>query len=124
MTKLYEVDHEYYCNDGNYFDNKCLQEYKCWSDYLAENRDAEDYYNLIFRWDWVANEDEDENVIKSDDIYYRESTLKLYYMGQRKGLFRIVHVQVCKADEPKVREFLEKKWEYLKTLWLPFGELK
>ena len=68
--------------------------------------------NLVFRFDWfVPTEDNGEEV----------EVLKLYYMGQRKGLFRSVLIRVCSKNEPSVREFLEQRWKHLSKLWEPFA---
>lgn len=37
-------------------------------------------------------------------------------MGQRKGLFRWVTVEVCRADEQAVRDWLQVRWEHMKEL--------
>jgi len=111
---LWEIDHPYYCNEGNYFSNDCVNEFDSWRDYISCRGDEDTEYNLIFRWDWVAPDE------PSQDIYYRDGLLKLFYMGQRKGIFSVVIISVCEADEPIVREFLLKRFESIKAIWEPF----
>jgi hypothetical protein len=31
---LWEMDHPYYCSEGNYFNNECHAEFATWSDFL------------------------------------------------------------------------------------------
>jgi hypothetical protein len=78
---------------------------------------ANEDLNLLFRWDWEPPTDDDENVVWQGDENYRDGTLKLFYMGQRKAYCSSHHVEVCRADEPAVREFLEKKWAHMQRLW-------
>lgn len=109
--KLSEVEHDYYCNDANYFGGQCLQEFSSWQSFLDEQGDADMDYNLLFRWDWRP---------AGEDWGLESDTLCLYYVGQRKGLFRIVHVSgVTKADEAEIRAWLSLRWEHLVRLWSP-----
>lgn len=110
---LYEAEHRYYCADCNYFSNYCSFSYGSWSDFIAVAANEDHDLNLVFRWDW------EENEIQEEDPYYRNGTLHLYYMGQRIGLFFIVQVDVCKADEPAIREFLQIKFDKIKSIWSP-----
>lgn len=116
---LWEIKHDYYCSDSNYYNNDCEQEYKSWWDFISEEGDSELDYNLIFRWDWQEGEDYDLPEFNGDDNY-RNAKLKLYFMGQRKGLFRSVTIEVCRADEKQIIVFLQKRWQYIKDLWQPF----
>lgn len=119
---LWEIDHSYYCNEGNYFSNKsCESYYKSWFEFAQEEKDADFDMNLVFRFDWVEN-DEDDNPTFNGDPNYRNGKLKIFWMGQRKGLYRWSIVEVCRNDEPEVIEFLKARWDHLKTLWLPISE--
>lgn len=61
MTKhLWEIDHPYYCNEGNYFASNgdlSASHFKSWADFIEENADADFDMNLVFRFDWVEGED-------------------------------------------------------------------
>lgn len=124
-THLWEVRHPYYCNEGNWFAGSfrdCSCHYERWQDFIAEQGDNDLDLNLLFRFDWEPPwEDGDcEKPIQwQGDENYRDSTLKLFYMGQRKGLYRWVTIDVCRADEPAVREWLRVRWEHMRTLWAP-----
>lgn len=109
---LWEVEHSYYCNEGNYFSNDCGSHFKSWSDFLAEMGDADKDYNLLFRWDWSMEHE-------SDDANYRNGKLSLFYMQQRKGKFTFCTVEVCRADEPAVVAYLQPHLDHLESLWAP-----
>lgn len=122
--RLWDVDHPYYCNEGNYFASGCGSHFSRWQDFLAAEGDADLDMNLVFRWDWVAPREDDEPdkpIQWHSDEYYRDCTLKLFYMGQRKGLFRYTTIDVCRADEPAVRDWLEVRFVHMLRLWAPFA---
>ena len=124
MKHLWEVDHDYYCNESNYFSNDCHSSHATWRDFEQSVADEDFDMNLIFRWDWSAPRKDDEPDGEPDwqgDENYRDSTLKLFYMGQRKGLFRCVEVSVCRADEPRIVAFLKPRYDHMMKLWLPFA---
>lgn len=84
-------------------------------------------YNLVFRFDWVPPYKEGDDVEWESEIEwkgdesYRDSVLKLFFMGQRKGLYWWVTIDVCRADEPAVREWLNTRWEHMRKLWAPLS---
>lgn len=115
---LWEVDHAYYCNDGNYYARDCGSEHKSWGEFIAEEGDADLDMNLVFRWDWKEGEDQGLGEYTGDD-YYRHARLHLYFMGQRKGAFRYSIVEVCRADEPAIIAYLQPRLDHLMSLWAP-----
>lgn len=120
-SHLWEAKHSYYCNEGNYFANESVgSEYKSFADFLEEWGGADKDYNLLFRWDWIENDDEDAPAWNGD-VNYRNGKLKLFYMGQRKGKFIYSVVEVCRADEPAVIAFLTSHWEHMRALWQPIN---
>jgi hypothetical protein len=126
MTHLWDVSHPYYCNEGNYFTtaSECSTHYSRWQDFVAEQGDNDLDMNLVFRFDWEPpwkDGDPDNAIEWQGDEYYRDSRLKLFYMGQRKGFYRWVTVDVCRADEPAVREWLQVRWDHMRTLWEPLS---
>jgi hypothetical protein len=117
---LWEVEHAYYCNEGNYYARESVESsYRSWADFLAENGDADMDYNLLFRWDWQERDDETGEPNFNGDVNYRNGTLLLFWLGQRKGLYRYSTVSVCRADEPAVLDYLRPRWEHLRSLWEP-----
>jgi hypothetical protein len=113
MKHLWEIEHPYYCNLGNYFDNNCGNEYESWADFAAEEGDSDFDMNLLFRFDWLEADPEERHWGNE------EEELRLFWIGQRKGLYRFTQIKVTKADEPAVREWLQKRLDYLLELWLP-----
>lgn len=102
MTHLWEIDHPYYCNEGNYYaPGDTIFEYDSWDDFIAEWDDADPDYNLVFRWDWSPEDD----------------VVSVFWMGQRKGLYQCTRTKVRKEDEPRVMAFLRPRWLHLRTLW-------
>lgn len=118
---LWEAKHPYYCNEGNFYSREsCEAYYKTWASFVESAADEDLDLNLIFRFDWNEN-DGSEDPTFNGDVYYRNGKLKLFYMGQRNGLYRWAIVEVCRADEPAVIEFLRPRWEHMQTLWAPLG---
>lgn len=123
MSKhLWEAKHSYYCNEGNYFSNESVERtYSSFADFLSKEGDSDMDYNLLFRWDWKEENDDGESNFNGD-VYYRNGELKLFWMGQRKGLYRYSIVDVCRADESAVIEFLKPRMLHLFSLWEPLAE--
>lgn len=121
MEHLWEVKHDYYCNEGNYYSSDCAFEYKSWHEFLEEMADADFDMNLLFRWDWSEEDDETGEPNFSGDINYRNGKLKLFYMQQRKGRYTYSQVDVCRADEQAVIDFLKPRMEHLINLWQPLS---
>jgi hypothetical protein len=112
IKHLWEIDHPYYCNEGNYYAHESVEgQYDSWANFLEEEGDSDMDYNLLFRWDWWKADPNDENHCNKTDV------LMLFWMGQRKGLYRYTTVHVTDADETEVKEWLAKRWAYLVLLW-------
>lgn len=120
MKRLWEIKHPYYMNEGNYFQNGCHTEYKTWADFKEEWSSSDMDYNWFVRWDWLEGEDNGAGEYAGDD-YYRNGRFMIQRIGQRKALLDSHEVSVCRADEPEIRNFLERYWEYMKTMWEPLS---
>lgn len=122
MKHLWEVDHPYYCAESNYYapgrEQPCSQ-HKSWAEFYEEYKDADFDLNLVFRWDWKEEDPETGDSTFNGDVNYRNGKLLVFWMGQRKGLYRWSEIEVCRADEPAVRAWLQKRWDYLAKLWEP-----
>ena len=103
---LWDVSHDYYCSEG-----AASETYENWDDFLEEMGDADEDYNLLFRWDWVSADDPD-NEITVDE-------LRLFYVHQRKGRIADITVKVSKSDEPRIIEYLRPLFAHLMGLWQP-----
>lgn len=106
-----QASHSYYCSDSNYYCNQAnspAQTYDSWEDFYSEWKDADKDYNMVFRFDMLEDEGKPE--------------LHLFYMLQRKGIFKPVTVMNIKEeDAPEITQFLQAHWEYVKALWTPFS---
>lgn len=120
---LWEGVHQYYCTEGGYThtqaSHQTIWEFKSLADFLDEMADCDMDYNLLFRCDWDETDSEGEGNTYTGDDNYRNGQLKLFFMHQRKGFHSCSIVDVCRADEPKVIEFLKPRLQYLVDLWSP-----
>lgn len=134
---LWEIDHPYYSSESNYFTNDYHTDYDSWAAFAEAEGGSDKDYNLLFRWDWdrsyahttdddLDNEAPDARRAFADryDDQERAFTLKLFYVLQRKGIYRAVEVAVCKADEPEVRKFLEGYAAHLRKVWEPLLDVE
>lgn len=115
---LWEVQHSYYCNLGTYNVTDTGGYFKTWTEFYNDFKDADKDYNLLFRWDWIEVDDNNNPTYNSDD-YYRNGKLYIFWIGQRKGLYRYDIIEVCRKDEPEVIKFLHTHFEHLQKLWEP-----
>jgi hypothetical protein len=123
-TRLWEVDHPYYCEEMNYFATPAgsvqpTKHYESWAEFYEEEGECAFDMNLLFRWDWREADPPNEELwgIKVE-------TLFLFWMGQRNGIYRWTTVHVSKSDEPAIREWLLKRLNYLVELWEPLFPAK
>lgn len=128
---LWEIEHPYFCSDHNYYVSPVEQQqngvYADWEAFVADwgvrawAYDETDS-NLIFRWDWHTAERLNEGYAVSGDDAYRHDRLELFFMLQRKGLYRPVMIErMDRRYEPEVRAFLELHARKLAELWAPLG---
>lgn len=124
MSKhLWEIDHPYYCNQGNYYASESVEDkHKSWGSFITKNADADMDMNLAFRFDWHEGQENGLGEFTGDPNY-RNGELLIFWMGQRKGLYRYSRIEVCRNDEPAVIEFLRPRWEHMKLLWEPIAEV-
>jgi hypothetical protein len=111
---LWETKHQYYWNEGCFHERGHHFRYDSFAAFLEDRGDADDDLNLVARWDWRDDTDDDENVITPGT-----GELSVFYVVQRKGFTQSCAVRVTAADEPAVRSFLAAKWEHMKALWAP-----
>jgi hypothetical protein len=111
---LWEIEHPYYCNEGNYYapgNDQPTEAHESWEAFVAEEGDSDMDMNLVFRWDWRKADPDEERWGNETDV------LLIFFMGQRKGLYRWVEIQVTDADEPAVKKWLKARWQHLTLLW-------
>ena len=113
---LWEVDHPYYCNQGNYYapgNQQPTMHYESWQEFFDAEGDSDADMNLLFRFDWRKADPNGENWGNKTD------QLSLFWIGQRKVLYRWSTIEVMDADEPAARAWLQTRLDCLLTLWEP-----
>jgi hypothetical protein len=125
MTQhLWEVDHPYYGPEGSFWANwsqqgPYIQKYESWQEFVDEGgmADADLDMNWCYRWDWKKwpTEDYEEDVNEAE-----KEQLLLFWMMPRKGIMATSTINVTEADEPAVREWLQVRADYMRSMWEPF----
>lgn len=104
------VDHDYYCNESNYYSNEARLEYETFEEFLNEFGDADVDMNLVFRWDLKLKDD------SIDNGYYME----IFQMKQRKGIFTPIEVMnFTENDIDSFIKYITPHIEKLKNIWKP-----
>lgn len=104
--------HSYYCSETAYDSVDEPLQYDSWESFFEEEGDSDFGYNLLFRYDFERYYDFEAD--KETD----ELVLKLFFIGQRKGIFRCVVIRnIEPGDMPKIETFLAPRWKYLQSLW-------
>jgi len=121
VTHLWEVDHPYYCSEGNYYVggakwHEVHTSYESWQEFQEGWGTSDHDMNLVFRWDWQRTNpaDLDEGEEPSPD------RLQVFWVLQRKAILRSTECIVTPEDEPAVRAWLAERARTIATLWAPF----
>lgn len=120
--ELKETEHNYYCSNANYYvgngngENYGLCTHENWTEFqeewLLNDGTLDDDFNHVFRFDVREKEDDEGNA--TGEFY-----LMLYFVLQRKGIFRPVRInQITKEDMPSIKDFLSGRWDYLREQWV------
>lgn len=123
--RLYEIDHPYYCAEGNYFKTGQHLTYGSWAEFHDEWGDLDDDLNAVFRWDWKTPDPADycpadcDGHDDGDCDEMPAPALHVYWVLQRKAILRSTACAVTEADEPAVREWLTRKARYVASIWEP-----
>lgn len=121
--ELKETNHSYHCCVSNYYasraENYGRSDYDTWNDFKEgwriDTTTIDDDYNHVFRFD-IREKRNDKN----EPI--GEFELLLYFILQRKGIFRPVWIKnITKEDMDEIEQFLKDRWEYLKGQWEEFS---
>jgi hypothetical protein len=111
---LWEIKHPYYCNQGNFFApgmQQPFERYESWQDFHVSEGNSDFDMNLAFRWDWRKADPDEESWGNETDV------LLIFWMGQRKGIYRWSEIEVTDSDENAIREWLTARWNHLRLLW-------
>lgn len=121
---LWEHDHPYYANTGNYFEGYPFPGTRSgtWAEFIEEMGDADEDMNLVYRWDWIKADPADYEYEHEEDPNFElpGDRLMVFYMGQRKAYCWSWEIAVTEADEPAVRDWLARKADHMCRLWSPF----
>jgi len=120
VRRLWEIDHPYYCSEGNYYVgglrwNEVHSEYASWQDFIDEWGTTDHDMNLVFRRDWKRDDGEylEEGEEPEPDKLY------VYWVLQRKAILRSTECIVTEADEPAVQAWLADRATTIAALWEP-----
>ncbi|MEU0393869.1 hypothetical protein ABZ208_14000 [Streptomyces sp. NPDC006208] len=113
MTHLWEIDHPYYANEGNYYKGGLHNLFASWDEFTTSTFfDGDRDLNLVYRWDWrKPGHHEHEGA----------ETLLLFFMLQRKAICCSAEIPVTEADEPRVRWFLQDCAQTMRQIWEPIA---
>ncbi|MFE0088818.1 hypothetical protein [Streptomyces sp. NPDC059016] len=113
MTHLWEIDHPYYANEGNYYEAGHHNLVSSWDEFTTTTWfDGDRDLNLLYRWDWRK---------PGHHEWTGAETLLLFFMLQRKAICCSVEIRVTEADEPRVRWFLEDCAQTMRAIWEPIA---
>lgn len=100
---LKDAEHPYCgtASDSDYYDSADA--------FLESVSQLDQDLNLLYRWDYDKDEYSDNP----------EPYIEFFYIQQRRGRIYSSRVKYAVEDEPKLREYIEAQFEYLKKLWSP-----
>ena len=112
ITHLWEVDHPYYCQEGNYFKPGQHTHFASWAEFTEETLfvTADRDQNFLIRWDWRK---------PGFHEWEGQEYLLLFFVLQRKAILCSVEMPVSEADEPAVRCFLTECAQTMRATWEP-----
>ena len=136
VLHLWEIDHPYYCSEGNYYARPGQGQhgvFESWADFASPSGfagmltignllyDFDDELNFLWRWDWKRSDPSDYAYEIEDDPDFEipGDSLCLYFMFQRKACNGSAEVAVTEADEPAVRAWLTKRAAKMRLTWAP-----
>lgn len=124
-TKLWDVDHPYYCNESNHFAQGWNIQHGSWAEFVEGMGASDPDLNLLFRWDWKRYAGDDGPDLEPGDSGAGRTIrheLQTFWVMQRKGIFCCHEIDVTEEDEPAVREWLTGRFKHLLRLWEPLGD--
>ena len=118
MAHLWEIDHPYYCQEGNYFKNDQHTLFASWAEFTETTFHGGDRdLNLLIRWDWKSYRRSPDPLLQDDEA---EDELLLFFVLQRKAWLCSVGIRVTDEDEPTVRAWLAECAVAMRDTWEPF----
>lgn len=123
--ELKPTNHSYLSSNSNYYvnanENFGRSEYDTWQQFkahwLEEELEIDHDYNHLFRFDIKPQIDEETEEESPDAL-----SLHLYYVLQRKGIYRPVLIRsISEEDMPEIEKYLMECWAYLQGQWTEFS---
>ena len=106
--------HDYYCSDSSYYGLGFETKYETFADFYAVMGHSDEDMNLVFRFD-IHEKDETKN----------EYFMEIFIVHQRKGRFVPFFIEtIYETDFDMIKEYLEIKYNKIKSLWKPFSLTK
>lgn len=118
VQHLWDHDHPYYCNEGNYYERGMHDTYSSWAEFYEAWGDADEDYNCVFRWDWKVPDPADYADYDGGPPVPPQR-LFVYWVLQRKAILRSTECVVTADDEPEVRAWLANRAAYMASIWAP-----
>ncbi|MFD6968344.1 hypothetical protein [Streptomyces sp. NPDC059949] len=118
IVHLWEIDHPYYCAEGNYFKAGQHTLFESWADFTEETTfySGDRDLNLLIRWDWKSYRRDPDLLSRDEDA---EDELLLFFVLQRKAWLCSAAVTVTDDDEPAVRAWLAECAQTMRATWEP-----
>lgn len=116
-ARLWEIDHPFYAEEGNFYSNDCANECESWQEFLDDMGDSDPDLNLLYRWDWDTPDPDD---YEADEEVPGEALL-LFFVGQRKAILMSWRVIVTRDDEPAIRAWLTERSKTITAVWSPIS---
>lgn len=122
--RLWDSTHPYYCQEGNFYVgglrwHEVHETFDSWADFHEAWGDADDDYNLVFRWDWDIPDPADYDIEPDMGDEMPKTMLKVYWVLQRKAILRSTFCVVTPDDEPAVRAWLTERAKKIVAIWSP-----
>jgi hypothetical protein len=116
VTHLWEIDHPYYCSEGNFYKTGLANRFESWTEFTETTFYSGDHdQNLAFRWDWTSWRRHPDPDLRSDS----PDELHLFFVLQRKAILCSAAIQVTDEDEPAVRAWLVDRAKTITAMWAP-----
>lgn len=108
---LWEVDHPYYADDGDYYTRDQHSRHESWAEFSETTFHGGDRdRNHLYRWDWHK---------AGHHGWNGRELLSLHFVLQRKAICCSVDIEVTGTDEPAIRAWLVECAGTVRDMWTP-----
>lgn len=117
MPKLWEIEHPWMCEPGDYRRpvDEAQTQHDSWAEFLDDLGMWDEDGRVVFRWDWYRYDPADLEPGDPAEV------LHVFWVGQVTAERWSDHITVTADDEPAVRAWLTARYSYLMRLWAPLG---